>query len=263
MSKRLTLCVVLLLGAALAARTRAVAAQEPAAPTVAAWKEAGAAYAGMKVGPNGPTSIKDRERLEAGEVPLFLFTQAPSKLPGSLPSPGTPFGLSLTGSWATDAQLRGLGSHKQLRWLLLSGSLVTDAGLKELAGLQLHSLIVPVKAKTDSGLKNYLAAVEPPTNLDLRSWKLSEAGLKELAVARQLQHLSLRSLKLTEAGLKHLAELKQLEVLDLSSTPVNDAGLKQLHTMKQLQIVNLRDTAVTDAGVAALQKALPKLLVER
>jgi hypothetical protein len=44
---------------------------------------------------------------------------------------------------------------------------VTDAGLKNLAGLKLRSLIVPEEARTDLGLKHYLAATESPTSLFL------------------------------------------------------------------------------------------------
>jgi serine/threonine protein kinase/Leucine-rich repeat (LRR) protein len=110
----------------------------------------------------------------------------------------------------TDAGLKELAGLKQLQWLNLVGTLVTDAGLKELAGL------------------------------------------------KQLQWLSLVRSRVTDAGLKELAGLKQLRGLNLVDTEVTDAGLKQLAALIDLTEVRLSSTKVTAAGVAALQKALPK-----
>jgi internalin A len=110
---------------------------------------------------------------------------------------------------------------------------VTDAGLKNLAGLKLRSLQIPAEASTDLGLKHYLAALESPTHLFLYKWKVTDAGLKELAGLKNLQDLSLYGTQVTDAGLKELAGLKNLRGLDL------------------------RNTKVTAAGVAALQKDLP------
>jgi Leucine-rich repeat (LRR) protein len=116
---------------------------------------------------------------------------------------------------------------------------VTDAGLKELAGLKLKYLSIPDRAKTELGLKHYLAALEAPTNLSLQGWQLTDAGLKELA------------------------GLTSLQSLYLDGTQVTDAGLKELAGLTSLQTLVLNDTEVTDAGIAELRKALPDCRIIR
>jgi hypothetical protein len=59
-----------------------------------------------------------------------------------------------------------------------------------LAGMRLRSLDIPPTARTDLGLKHYLAAVEPPRALYLDLWDVTDAGLKELAGLKGLRGLS-------------------------------------------------------------------------
>jgi uncharacterized protein (TIGR03067 family) len=81
---------------------------------------------------------------------------------------------------------------------------VTDAGLKELAGLKnLQSL-----------------------NLDFTP--VSDAGLRDLAGLQSLQHLSVMGTKVSDAGLKELAGLKNLQSLNLFFTPVTKTGVQEL-----------------------------------
>ena len=93
-----------------------------------------------------------------------------------------------------------------------SNDQVTDAGLKDLAGLK--SLEV----------------------LHLGNTKVTGAGLKELAGLESLQALYLYDTPLTDAGLKHLAALKSLRYLNLAHcSGVTDAGLKDLGALKSLK----------------------------
>ena len=116
----------------------------------------------------------------------------------------------------------------------LHSTKVTDAGLKELAGLK--SLQV----------------------LNLAGTQVTDAGLKELADLKNLQILDLNLTKVTDAGLKELAGLKSLQTLNLNYTQVTDAGLKELAGLKSLRSLGLAGTKVTDAGVVELRKALSK-----
>jgi outer membrane lipoprotein-sorting protein len=209
--------------------------------------------------------------------------------------------LNLQWAKVTDAGLKELAGLNHLRTLDLSETQVTDAGLKGLAGLKLKQLTLSFPL-TDPGLKHYLAATEPPIWLDLLGAKVTDAGLKELAGLKTLKvldlpaqvteeglrglaglklkkltlpfvltdvglkhylaavepptTLNLRGTRVTDAGLKELAGLKTLKKLDLP-TQVTDAGLKELAGLKSLQLLNLEGTDVTDAGVERLQKALP------
>src|SRR5688500_10654940 len=65
----------------------------------------------------------------------------------------------------TDAGLKLLGQLGQPEELDLKGTKVTAASLKHLDGMKLESLTIPESARTDLGLKHYLAALAPPTRL--------------------------------------------------------------------------------------------------
>jgi hypothetical protein len=120
-----------------------------------------------------------------------------------------------------------------------------------LTGLKLRSLEIPPPARTDLGLKHYLAAVEPPSVLYLDLWDVTDAGLKELAGLRSLRGLSLFSCMCSRT--------RDKQPLD---SPVTDAGLKELAGLKRLRWLRLNDTKVTATGVATLQKELPACKIE-
>src|ERR1043166_7151106 len=99
--------------------------------------------------------------------------------------------LSFSGTAVSDVGLKELSGLKELRVLYL-GNGVSDDGLKHLAGMKLKILdLRDSSAKTDVGLKNYLAAVEPPKTLNLCEWNVTAAGLKELASHKELETLVL------------------------------------------------------------------------
>jgi uncharacterized protein YjbI with pentapeptide repeats len=92
---------------------------------------------------------------------------------------------------------------------------VTDAGLKELAGLE-HLEIV------------YL----PATNI-------GDAGVQALLSLTRLRELNLAGTRITDAGLKKLAAVKHLHYLDLSFTAVTDAAVQRVHkAVPQCKIIN-------------------------
>jgi hypothetical protein len=115
---------------------------------------------------------------------------------------------------------------------------------------------------TDAGLKE-LAVLKSLQFLELRGTKVTDAGLKELAGLESLQFLELRGRKVTDAGVKELAGLKSLQSLWLSMTKVTDTGLKELAGLKSLRYLDVAGTKVTDAGVMELRKALPNCTIKR
>src|SRR5205807_8897139 len=100
------------------------------------------------------------------------------------------------------AGLKQVAGLKSLQSLDLSQTRVTDAGLMNLRGLQLKSLEIPEAAKTDLGLKHYLAIVSAPLSLCLHGWNVSEAGLKELAGLKKLHELTLGVWNCEETAIK-------------------------------------------------------------
>ena len=141
------------------------------------------------------------------------------------------------------------GSHRGTN---LWGLKVTDAGLKEIAGLkQLTALELYDTQITDAGLKD-LAGLTNLVELSLWSTKISDAGLKELAGRKKLTWLNLRKTKITDAGLKEVARLQEPpKCMALNSTKITPAGLKHLAGLKDLALLDL---ALTDARLQALRE---------
>jgi RNA polymerase sigma factor (sigma-70 family) len=225
---------------------------------VKAWKDAGAEVGWMRPGSAGffrSLGLFDLGEEKPGDLPGFLFSEWRQGVLAKLPDPARPFGLWLGGAQVTDAglkELAGLAGLKNLQMLYLGNTEVTDAGLKELAGLKSLRTLDLLRTKvTDTGLKE-LAGLKSLETLDLMSTEVTDAGLKELAGLKSLQTLNLWETKVTDAGLRELAGLKSLQALDLGGTKVTDAGLKELAGLKTLKTLNLSDTKVTDAGLKQL-----------
>jgi hypothetical protein len=180
------------------------------ADVVTAWKKASAETGWMWVDLVGRARVLPEGQVPTfGDLPVLRFITWKAGVLPDLPAPSMPFGLNL------------------------NLTAVTDAGLKELAGLK------------------HLQA------LDLDSTGVTDAGLKELAGLKGLRALFLFNTKVTDAGLKELAGLENLQILSLGSTKVTDSGLKNLAGLRSLQILDCAGTKVTDAGVKTLRSALP------
>jgi hypothetical protein len=260
-------------------------------------------------------------------VPWFCFSGilGERKLDLSQKFPDAPvdFGLHFTeGAPMTDAGMKQLSELKHLTFLHLTCTKVTAAGLKELKGLKklkrlqlqnakitdealrvlrevglLHTLVgasitwpqwgewesadavrgfslmsTPV---TDAGVKE-LAVFKNLEVLNLVLTSVTGTGLKELAGLEKLRHLELS--KVTDEGLKGVASLKNLTSLEIFSykdstdpeyafeAKITDAGLKELSALKNLKTLDLgKCPQATEAGIAAMQKALPdcKISVRR
>ena len=114
------------------------------------------------------------------------------------PKPGDPKPPAL------DGELGILKDMKNLVWLHLGGTDVTDNGLPHLAGLT--SL----------------------TRLHLERTKVSDAGLVHLKDLQNLAYLNLYQTDITDAALVHLGGLNGLKNLYLWKTKVTKAGVAKL-----------------------------------
>ena len=93
---------------------------------------------------------------------------------------------------------------------------------------------------------------------------LTDAGLDHLKGLTGLRVLDLPETHVTDAGLDHLKGLTSLERLSLAGcTQVTDAGLQHLKGLRGLRELDVYGTHVTDAGVAAIEKAIPGIVVKR
>jgi len=111
-------------------------AKELPAEVVAAWKKAGAMVGWMGAHSQfaaGESFTTKREGLQAARaVPAFRISEWRAGMLAKLPAPARAFGLFLRFSGVTDAGLKELAGLKQLTTLNLLGTQVTDAGRKEL-----------------------------------------------------------------------------------------------------------------------------------
>ena len=157
------------------------------------------------------------------------------------------------GDSTSDADVIHLRGWRELRVLDLRDTRVTDAGLRHLDGLALQKLSLPQRAKTNVGLKYYLAATADSDRLELQGWDISDSALQHLKQLPQLKGLSLHDTSVGDAGLKHLAPLTSLLHLGLGGTRTTDRGLLHLKRLKQLERLFLSRTQVTDRGLAHLE----------
>ena len=160
--------------------------QELPADLIAAWKKAGARVGWMK--PDNEWLVlffcEDAEG-KTGLIPAFRFPEWTAGMVAQLPQPQTAFGLDLHNTSVSDAGLKELAGLKSLRALDLHFTQVTDAGLKEMANLKrLEALSLSLPGITDVGLKE-LAALKSLQLLDLDDTKATDAGVKELARAEE------------------------------------------------------------------------------
>ena len=161
---------------------------------VSAWEKAGASvgwFGPASTGRFGPDRRNgywqfntQREELDvARSVPTFKIHAWREGMLAKLPAPARAFGLDLSETHVTDAGLKELAGLKQLTTLDLFGTQVTDAGLKELAGLmQLTTLYLSETQVTDAGLKE-LAGLKQLTTLDLSYTRVTATGTAELGKA--------------------------------------------------------------------------------
>ena len=105
---------------------------------------------------------------------------------------------------ALDGELSVLKDLKNVQWLNLGGTDVTDEGLQHL---------------------NELTSL---TRLHLEKTAVSDAGLEHLRGLENLTYLNLYQTAVTDAGLRHLQGLKKLKNLYLWQTEVTPAGVEKL-----------------------------------
>ena len=67
----------------------------------------------------------------------------------------------------------------------------------------------------------------------------------------------MKSPKITDEGLKELARLQQLTILSLENTKITDADLNEVDKLQTLYVLLLEDTQITEGGVVKLRRALP------
>jgi hypothetical protein len=164
-------------------------------------------------------------------------------------------GLSLMRTKATGAGFKAWPTVKNLAWVEIS---MTDSSLRTLRELGLLHKLRDARGKDGSRPKSLDDVVE----LNIGSAEVTEAGIKELAVFRNLARINLAwQHGVTPATLKALAALKSLTTLDLSGARFAAGGVEELASLTNLRTLYLWQADVTPVEQDAIRKALPKCVV--
>jgi hypothetical protein len=160
-----------------------------------------------------------------------------------------------------DSNVEVLGALPHLRYLCLSGTMITDLNMKYIGRLKnLRTLSLGDTRVGDAGLE-HLSGLRKIDTLDLSSVPITDKGMIHLREMQKLDELYLNATRLTGASLAHLSAIKSLRVLHLRNTEVDGEALTILAQMPNLQIVDLIDSAVSDGDLPHLRKIPSRVLI--
>jgi beta-lactamase regulating signal transducer with metallopeptidase domain/Leucine-rich repeat (LRR) protein len=168
-------------------------------------------------------------------------------------------GLVLVGTGITESgivKLTQITDKHQLAMIALDDTPITDANLKQLAGLKsLRSLYLNRTKVTDAGLRQNWKSLVRLEHLALDGTDVSDESLAELpkyAEHCQLKTLNVSNTKVTDKGLEHLKALKNLRSMYLDGTKINGSGLVHLKS-PIIKSIHLKGSSVTDAGLESVK----------
>jgi hypothetical protein len=144
--------------------------------------------------------------------------------------------LARAGEKVQDGHLVLLRVFPLLDTLDLTGTPITDQGLKHLKGL------------------NWLRY------LHLMDTNVTDEGVAELRGHSRLEWLCLDGTQVSDTGVKHLEGVGRIAILHLSTSgEITDASIDSLIKLPELSEIKIEGTQITEDGRARLQKAFPEI----
>jgi Leucine-rich repeat (LRR) protein len=170
---------------------------------------------------------------------------------------------TIGGSLVTNAGLRNLAELTSLEELYLRGERMGDAGLAYLQDLpRLEYLALYGSHFTDDGCVH----LKDIPSLRILSFheslcRITDASLVHISDMPKLENLFLHPMRnITDDGLAHLSKMRSLKKLNIGNSQVTDRGLGYLSRIKTLEHLDLpqEQKGITDRGLAHLGQ-LPNL----
>jgi hypothetical protein len=164
--------------------------------------------------------------------------------------------LLMSGAWVDDAGMAEVGQLRGLEVLYQwDGQHITDAGAEHLRGLpRLRYIHLGMSQVGDKGIAA-IASLPSLEGLAMQRNRLSDAGLAHFAGHPKLKELWVGNLAtpspITDAGVVHLAKIPNLEELDLQYTQVTPGGLKPLQALPHLKRLLLDGSTANDLDAVA------------
>jgi Leucine-rich repeat (LRR) protein len=150
-----------------------------------------------------------------------------------------------------------LAGLKNLHWLDLEGSGITDEGLAEISQLRtVEELLISGTEVTDAGMA-HVAAMRNLKRLHLQDTKVTTVGLASLARLRDLEELSFLAPSLPDyaVAVKQVAAIwPKLRALRFMNGELKAEHIEPLAQLRDLKALDLRNVELGEGGLAALGK---------
>ncbi|HET6249097.1 MAG TPA: hypothetical protein VFE47_15485 [Tepidisphaeraceae bacterium] len=168
-------------------------------------------------------------------------------------SPSSRF-VDLSGTGATDADLKSLFRLTNVTGISLSRTQVTDEGMGTISQLSaLQTIDLTATKIGDKGIEplgklKALRQLSLPTNI-------TDRALVTVGKFDNLEELSLPSPYVTADGIKFLSRLQKLRKCDLSGTRLDSAGYSSLGQLKGLNELSLTcNSSLTDSNLKTISE---------
>ena len=220
---------------------------DPAA--VAAYEKIGATFGWLVQSELGLSFVDGTAVAEHGLLPAFSFKNKPL---GQLPDVSNPFGLLFQSDSMTDAGLKELAGLKRLSYLRAAQNTSNRCRAQGTRRLPKSLRSCPAPDRPDRCWPQGTGSPQESQCVHLDQTQVTDAGLKILGGLTNLSSLTLGGTQVTDVGLKELAGLKHLATFNVNFTQVTDTGLKELAAFKNLTVLGLATKHIGDAGLKEL-----------
>lgn len=190
-----------------------------------------AAYFKLNAVLDAAKSRTARAALAADGIAVIETNAEPEDSPSPFDAwtPATIVRIQSSTNRITNAEMTRIAAISQNLNLVLGGCPITDDGLSTLAGkANVRCLDLAKTAVTDAGIKNL-------RGMNLQSLDLSATGITDAGLAKlgefdfpNLKEIVLERTGVTDVGLLHLANFKALEWVSINGTKVTRNGIRHL-----------------------------------